>query len=170
METKNEEKVYDALEISDYLIYLAMIESGEGEQREKSLPDGDNITHTKLQKMLYFAQAHFLGVLDRPLFSNDIYAWTYGPVVEEVYAEYKDKKYELLFPPEDKTNASDFDNISDFDQAVIEGVWDVYGRYSARYLTDLSHEHKPWKEAYANKNSKIIPQKRLKSYYSQILD
>ncbi len=173
MSAKNKEKIYDASEVADYFIYLATIELGVGNTRElemgntslpNGLPNGDGISHTKLQKMLYFAQAHFLGNLSRPLFSNHIHAWQYGPVVEEVYQQYSDKKYEPLLKAEDETQ------ISEFDKAVLKGIWDAYGRYSAGYLTALSHEHLPWKEAYANQDNDVISPERLKIYYAPNLN
>ena len=45
---------------------------------------GDDITHLKLQKLLYYAQAWHLAHTNAPLFNKEIKAWTHGPVVTTV--------------------------------------------------------------------------------------
>ena len=41
---------------------------------------GDPISNLKLQKLLYYAQAWFLALQDKPLFDERIEAWAHGPV------------------------------------------------------------------------------------------
>lgn len=49
------------------------------------------LSHLKLQKLLYYVQATYLAKNDGvPIFTNDIEKWQYGPVVREVYYEFKD--------------------------------------------------------------------------------
>ena len=50
--------------------------------------DGDLITNLKLQKLLYYAQAWHLAHFGSPLFSDDIEAWQYGPVIKSIYQKY----------------------------------------------------------------------------------
>ena len=57
------------------------------EQAEQN--QGDLMTNLRLQKLLYFAQGWYLARYGKPLFSDEIEAWTYGPVVPEVYQTYK---------------------------------------------------------------------------------
>lgn len=47
------------------------------------------ISNLKLQKMLYFVQAEFLVEKGEACFSEKIQAWNFGPVVPEVYQQYK---------------------------------------------------------------------------------
>ena len=39
----------------------------------------------KLQKLLYYSQAWWLAGMDSDLFSDDIEAWPWGPVVRDIY-------------------------------------------------------------------------------------
>ncbi len=49
------------------------------------------LSHLKLQKLLYYVQATYLAKTDGvSIFTNDIEKWQYGPVVREVYYEFKD--------------------------------------------------------------------------------
>ncbi|MGA8142178.1 MAG: type II toxin-antitoxin system antitoxin SocA domain-containing protein, partial [Desulfobaccales bacterium] len=50
---------------------------------------GELISNLKLQKLVYYAQGFHLVFYDTPLFSERIEAWTYGPVVPDLYHEYK---------------------------------------------------------------------------------
>ena len=49
----------------------------------------DYITNQKLNNLMYFAQGWSLALLGRPLFSNEIQAWRYGPVIPAIYHEYR---------------------------------------------------------------------------------
>lgn len=76
-------KVFD---IANYIIQLANKISYPG---LNFLPDG--ITHLKLQKILYYAQAVFLIKKGEGAFQEKILARKYGPVVQEVYDKYTGK-------------------------------------------------------------------------------
>lgn len=65
-----------ALVVSMFFIYL--------------LQDEDNgLSNMKLNKLLYYAQGYHLRRHSCPLFSEDIQACDYGPVVPVVYKHYK---------------------------------------------------------------------------------
>jgi uncharacterized phage-associated protein len=46
---------------------------------------GVNMSHLKLQKLLYILYAGFLARSGNPLFSNRFVAWKYGPVITDLY-------------------------------------------------------------------------------------
>lgn len=46
------------------------------------------ISNLQLQKILYFIQTYFLQNEHKALFSDDIEAWPFGPVVRDVYYKY----------------------------------------------------------------------------------
>lgn len=72
---------YTAMDIANYIINY--VNSGN-----KKLC---TLSHLKLQKLLYYVQATYLAKSDGDLiFINDIEKWQYGPVVREVYYEFKD--------------------------------------------------------------------------------
>lgn len=57
---------------------------------------GDSITHLKLQKLVYYAQAWNLAHFGEPLFDEELKAWTHGPVAPSVWHEYKDSRWDAL--------------------------------------------------------------------------
>lgn len=100
---------------------------------------GEALTHLKLQKLIYYAQAWHLANFDRPIFSEDMQAWTHGPVAPTVYEKYRNKGWEAL-PPEKAVNFTD--DLDDF----LKAVFAVYGEYSAKKLEKMTHEEEPWKQ------------------------
>ena len=52
--------------------------------------DGEGITNLKLQKLVYYVQGFFCALHDRPIFENNIEAWTHGPVVPDLYHHFKE--------------------------------------------------------------------------------
>ncbi|MFD2419431.1 Panacea domain-containing protein [Amycolatopsis pigmentata] len=50
--------------------------------------DEATLSNLKLQKLLYYAQGHYLALTGRPLFDDEIQAWSHGPVVPAVYRQW----------------------------------------------------------------------------------
>ena len=75
------EGLYSAKTVAKWFLYYnqAAIDS----------EDADLISNLKLQKLLYYAQGCYLAIKGKPLFFEKILAWAHGPVVNEVYQEYK---------------------------------------------------------------------------------
>jgi uncharacterized phage-associated protein len=109
---------------------------------ERSNPEyGDVITNLKLQKLLYYCQGFYLALNKKtPLFDEDIVAWQYGPVVPEIYHQYKDAGSQVILPSQEKV---DLDNNT---IELIDEVYKVYGQFSAIKLMEMTHEESPWKE------------------------
>ncbi|MCK4386606.1 MAG: SocA family protein [Candidatus Pacebacteria bacterium] len=148
---------YTAGNVAKYFIYLASQEFvGDDKERE-------GITNLKLQKILYFAQAYYLAKLGRPLFSDNIEAWEYGPVVPVVYRKYKINKSNPIIDEKDKSS------LSVEDKKIVRKIWDSFGGYSTSRLVDITHAHTPWREA--NKStSQIIHHKTIREYYAPLLN
>ena len=122
--------------------------------------DGDIITNLKLQKLVYYAQGFHLAMFDKPLFDNQIEAWTHGPVCPDLYHA---KKSFGRGPVEANV---DFDGsiFSDDQLELLDEIYTVYGQFSAWRLRDLTHEESPWCN---NKDSKnIISHSDLSEYFS----
>ncbi len=101
---------------------------------------GDDITHLKLQKLLYYAQAWHLAHTDEPLFNEDIKAWTHGPVVPSVWTEYKSCGWNPLDPVEPP-------KLDKETVGFLENVFAAYGGFTAKKLEQMTHAELPWREA-----------------------
>ena len=54
----------------------------------------NDMTHKKLQKLCYYAQAWYCALYDgTPLFDDEIQAWVHGPVIPALYPVYGINKY-----------------------------------------------------------------------------
>ncbi|EAQ35992.1 Uncharacterized phage-associated protein [Nitrobacter sp. Nb-311A] len=101
---------------------------------------GDDMTHLKLQKLIYFSQAWHLANFNKPLFQEDIEAWAHGPVVPSVWHQYKEYRWGSIPPITD-----DFDvdaNVAGY----LDKIYARYGELSGKALERLTHEHAPWRE------------------------
>lgn len=153
---------YNAVDVAKYFIYLASRKPiGEGEDGKKIY---EGITNLKLQKILYFAQAYYLVKTGNPLFKENIEAWQYGSVVRVVYNKYKakDAGYKPLIEQQDTSP------ITPQDKKLMQSVWEIFGKHSARNLVDIIHSQSPWKDAYENGANTKIETGVLKEYYKDM--
>ncbi|MFT8837561.1 Panacea domain-containing protein [Liquorilactobacillus satsumensis] len=105
----------------------------------------------KLQKMLYYAYAWVLTLtndnkdnLDNRLFDDDRFeAWVHGPVLPNIYQEFKIFGYEEI--PARKAN--DSVGFTPDIEGILKQVQEVYGGYTADELESITHQEAPWKNA-----------------------
>lgn len=121
--------MYPALEVANWFICNVDRESGA------------SITHLKLQKLLYYAQAWTKVLLNKQLFFERIEAWTHGPVIIDVYHKFKEHSWHELPLPDD---CPEFDDET---EEVLNEVLRVYGKFDAKYLEELTHQEEPWLNA-----------------------
>lgn len=117
------------------------------------------ITPLKLQKLLYYIQGMALRIYGKPAFLNNISVWQYGPVIEEVYQQYKGRS--PISTP--KTNYEVCDGL----KKVIELVVSSYGKIEAESLIDLTHDEDPWIKS---KNNGIISIDVIKEYFNKVYE
>lgn len=102
---------------------------------------GDSITHLKLQKLVYYAQAWSLALRDAALFDEDMQAWAHGPVAESVYQTFRGSGWDALGMPEAMPAIDP--EVSEFLSSILE----TYGGFSAKHLENMTHSERPWIEA-----------------------
>lgn len=154
MTTQAVKSPYKAEDVTNYLVFLA---SKENQEKER-----EGVTNLKLQKVLYLAQAYYLVKLSKPLFTENLEAWDYGPVVPEVYRKFKRYSSKPIIIKEDRSK------LAEEDKETLRKVWDAFGGFSASRLVDIVHSHTPWKEAVST--GKIISHKVMKDYYGPLLN
>lgn len=132
---------------------------------------GDVMTHLKLQKLLYYAQAWYLAMFKRPLFKDSFEAWAHGPVCLSVWNRFKGKGAAPI-TPEDVSTAPRFDVETN---SFLCEIWRVYGQFTAKRLEELTHNETPWIEARGGvpeygSSDKLISHNSMRDYYSQRLN
>lgn len=76
--------MYKALDIAKWFVNRAHKDVDEN--------GGEYVSHLKLQKMLYYAQGCYGALTGERLFDDKISHWEHGPVVGNVYHEFKKYK------------------------------------------------------------------------------
>lgn len=118
------------------------------------------ITPLKLQKLLYYVQGLSLSYFGKPTFFEDIVNWSYGPVVKEVYKNYK----ENIRKPLEINDDSDV-SLTNGVEYIIQIVIDSYGDFIAEKMIDFTHEEDPWK---LTEKNEIISNENIKEYFKRI--
>jgi uncharacterized phage-associated protein len=128
---------------------------------------GDSISNLKLQKLAYYAQGFHLAMFEGiPLFDEKIEAWTHGPVIPDLYDLYKDYESGPIPLPKDL----DLSVYSDEARKLLDEVYSVYGQFSAWKLRDLTHDEKPWLDAYRSAPGSEISLKSMQDFFETQVD
>ena len=133
--------------------------------------DGE-ITHMKLQKLVYMTHGYWLQSHDDPAVDQNPEVWTYGPVFSRLYRELRDTRNAPIRNPvlgdfDEHPRLVDDNQIRD----TIERVWNKYGAMSAAKLSDLTHkEGSPWHMLAVRYNFRVprgleIPVEMVRNYY-----
>jgi uncharacterized phage-associated protein len=124
----------------------------------------DGLSNLKLQKLCYYAQGCHLAMFDEPLFHERIEAWMHGPVVPDLYKEYKQYKSDNI--PFEKNNYTCKSSGLTKEQIdfLDDVIWQEFGHFTAWRLRDMTHQEKPWLEA-SMYNNEEITHDALKAYF-----
>ncbi|MDF1620944.1 Panacea domain-containing protein, partial [Pseudothioclava nitratireducens] len=125
--------------------------------------DGKQLSIMSLLKLTYISHGWHLEMQGAPLFGNRIEAWQYGPVIPEVYRDFRPQGVTVTAPTS-TVPACAFDGN---DEALLEEVWRIYGTMPAFQLSDLTHVHGgPWHIAReTGGNHAQIPDELIKQHY-----
>ena len=142
--------MYDAITIAEYLIGY-------------STSQGTPVSNLRLQKVLYFVQAEFMVSKGEPCFRDTIEAWDLGPVVPNVYREYK------IFGASSipvVANNGDIRICAD-DISIINDIVDGCNKYSTSTLVEFTHNQAPWVNAHSSQNSNVITPESLRDFFEK---
>lgn len=107
-----------------------------------------------LQKLVYISNGWNLVINGEPLISERPQAWDNGPVYVSLWRHVKDWGYqgpscELTSPFNKQVLRA---RLTQPEVSVIDHVWSRYGHYSAKQLSDMTHEPEtPWTKAYVGR-------------------
>jgi uncharacterized phage-associated protein len=120
-----------------------------------------SVTNLKLQKLAFLAYGLHLAIYQERIFSSSIEAWKLGPVIKDIYDEFKNHGREQI-----TTRATQLVGDNEFlvptipneykkDKMSVIATCLYYGnRHSAPELVDLTHNMNCWKKAF---NSSVDP-------------
>lgn len=140
---------------------------------------GDSICPMRMQKLVYFAHGWYSSFKNEPLISEEVLAWTYGPVIESLYHEFKKYGSKPISEPvldveinraellKIKVIKPKIDDSDSYTKALLNKIWEVYGKYSAVELSNLTHQtDSPWYNAKLAKKS-AISEEEIREYFKK---
>lgn len=143
---------------------------------------GDLITNKKLQKLLYYVEAWSL-VYHSSLVEEDFEAWVHGPVIPDVYQQFKGFGYSAIkneyiegqTASEKMRHLLGASNLVQEQKDLLFAVLNKYGSLTSFQLETLSHSELLWIEARKglkdfDHSSTVINKDVMKSYYSSLVN
>jgi uncharacterized phage-associated protein len=127
----------------------------------------DPVTNLKLQKLLYYVQGWHLGIYNKPIFNEDFQAWVHGPVIPEIYFQYKENSWNPIVNDAGKIDLPE--KIKNHVNEVLE----VYGGDTGWALELRSHKEAPLLDARGNippdeASDKVIPKGSMQNFFSSL--
>ena len=144
--------------------------------------NGRELTQMQLQKLVYIAHGWSLAVLGRPLTSDSIRAFDYGPVYPELWTalkrygrspvsrpiKVKDFGFGDFQPDANDAVVGEFDPDT---AELISLVYENYGHFHAFQLSALTHEPEtPWHQVYVGNSQPkgIIENSKIRDHFIEI--
>jgi uncharacterized phage-associated protein len=167
--------VYDGRAVANHILELAR-------------QDGRQLTHMKLQKLLYYAHGWHLAFFGgEPLVAEGFQAWQYGPVSPNVYDSFRKFGAKPIDEPAARVVTSadrpgfallPIPPIPDGDRPTVRHigkVYDAYKEYAAERLSAATHAPgTPWtqvKEKYPDNDVKVhIDNSRIEGYFRGLIE
>jgi uncharacterized phage-associated protein len=141
---------------------------------KKGIDEGKFVTQMKLQKLVYFAQGYHLAKYGSSLLKEQFQAWKFGPVVPEIYQDFKLYGSKLItdtasFRP--AVNDTNRYQLTDTAIETINYTWEVLKDFSAMSLSSWTHlPQTPWSKVYnPGEKSASISNDDIKNYFEGLL-
>ncbi|HBA03729.1 MAG TPA: hypothetical protein DCW51_07150 [Clostridium sp.] len=100
-----------------------------------------SMTHKKLQKICYYFYSWYWVIYNEKIFDDSFEAWVHGPVSPSLYKKYKSFGWKEI-KIEEENNC-----FMVKDDKFLDKILEIYGKYSADELEDLTHKELPWQNA-----------------------
>lgn len=126
----------------------------------------DSVTPMKLLKLVYLAHGWMLGLHGRPLISDHVEAWRYGPVIPVLYnaaRRFRNEPISHLF----HLRPVKFDEA---EADIIRQTYEIYGHKTGPALSRLTHmPGGPWETVYEHgRFGTVIPNDLIEDHYRQL--
>jgi len=141
------------------------------------------IDQMKIQKLVFYSHAWYLGLESVPLFEEDVYAWPWGPVVPPIYHDFLEfgrrpiagkRASELVKAgPGNLEFKFIIPSVADAGlKTFLRQVWDAHKRFTGVQLSNATHATgEPWtiiREKYGNLDSKpLIPNDLIQEVFAK---
>lgn len=143
--------------------------------------EGAKIAPMKIQKLVYIAHGWALGLMNQPLITEDIQAWKYGPVIQDLYHEFKrygrdyivHKATNVSLDPKTLKIVEETPKLADDDtdaHALVRKIWEVYGKFSGPQLSNITHmANTPWDITFNGEHQMVISNDVIRDHYQKLI-
>ncbi|HCU95155.1 MAG TPA: hypothetical protein DHU96_21580 [Actinobacteria bacterium] len=130
--------------------------------------EDEELSNLKLQKLLYYAHGHHLARYGTSLFTEQVQAWSHGPVVLSVYREFKRFGASSIVLPD--SDPFTWDDVDPSTAQFLSQVWNTYGGFSAGRLRNMTHAEPPWRDNWRGEDDRgvVIPSADMQQYFSRL--
>jgi uncharacterized phage-associated protein len=127
---------------------------------------GNTLTPLQLLKLVYIAHGWSFPLRNQGLIDESVEAWQYGPVIPSLYHSLKRFRASPVNEPIDAWPPRP---LNPDEQALIDQVYKVYGKYSGGQLSAMTHrEGTPWAHAYNGSRNSRITDKMVEDHYRRL--
>lgn len=112
---------------------------------------GLGLTNLHINKIIYFAHGRFLALQERPLIAQQFEAWEHGPVVQDLYHQFKKYGSDVILGRANRLNRQTAQyeiapyKITSEDAEILAPLVEFYMRIPALVLSNWSHKKgSPW--------------------------
>ncbi len=137
---------------------------------ELARKEGKGVDTMKLIKLVYITHGWYLGFNDRPLITDEIQAWKYGPVIPLLYEVVRrfgagTVDSELIDLYSDK-------ELDPKTAEFVENIWNVYKEMSGLELSARTHkEGSAWSNTYEEGiMNTIINNEAIQAHYKAMIE
>lgn len=128
------------------------------------------MTHKKLQKLCYYAQAWSCAIQPEPITNAEFEAWQHGPVCRELYSRYADYGFNWIEKLQDYVSPFTAD-----EEDFLSCVWETYGDIGPNALEALTHTEMPWKKARIGlspdeRGTVLISREDMRDFYRSVYE
>jgi uncharacterized phage-associated protein len=141
--------------------------------------DGQTIDPMGIQKLVFFAHGWHLAIYDRPLISQPIEAWDYGPVIRDLYHDFKrfgndpitEQAYLINLDPETRAFRVTRPELPlttpPETVSLLDRIWRVYKPFTSIQLSNMTHfDGTPWRTAREH-GAKVIDNGTIQAYFKK---
>lgn len=122
------------------------------------------LSNKRLQKILFIASVEYARLHNgEKMFAEDFYAWTYGPVMPEVYSSYSIFQHGQMMPL-----SKEWQEITPEKKAILDEVVKRTETFTTNQLIENTHKRgTPWNNAFSLSENKtqIISSNDIYEYY-----
>ncbi|AHN71872.1 Panacea domain-containing protein [Aggregatibacter actinomycetemcomitans] len=101
-----------------------------------------NLTPMKLQKLMFYTQSWYIKLYGKPLFEGGFERWQFGPVLPEIYHEFKPFGSRIIssfgtdiWGKQQIIKESDKDTLLFLDKII-----EIYGKFDGPQLSWMTHQ------------------------------